>query len=579
MEKKKNALFGKMFAILQKIGRSLMIPVAILPAAGLLLGIGAGLQQHELITRLPFLGNHFIQYGALLMTQAGDIVFGNLPLLFAIGVAIGFANNGDGVGALAAVLGFLIMNVIAGIVSNAGAILSGIDTIRTALLLNTIPNMEFNSMDSIYKAGEYILQNNSQFSETLVKSATSIKGLTVGQLYGYTRVMGIPTLQTGVFGGIIAGLLGAAIFNKYYKIELPQFLGFFAGKRFVPIMTSVFAILLGLVLPFVWQPIQYLLTLCSNLANNGNTNISTFIFGIIERALIPFGLHHVFYSPFWYQFGEYTSDAGQIVNGDQRIWFAMYADGVKNFSSATYSGAGKFMTGKFVFMMFGLPAAALAMYHEAKDNKKKLVAGVLFSAALTSFLTGITEPIEFLFLFIAPVLYGLHVLLAGLSFMIMNMLQVRIGMTFSGGFIDYTLFGIFPGITGGFQTRWYLVPVVGVFYAVIYYFLFRFFIRKFNLKTPGREDDIDISPVGTTSKSKSEQAKAVLEALGGKENIKSLDACITRLRVTVADTKKVNDDELKKLGAKGVLKVGEEGVQAIFGTLSEILKDEIKTLL
>ena len=224
MEKKKNALFGKMFAILQKIGRSLMIPVAILPAAGLLLGIGAGLQQHELITRLPFLGNHFIQYGALLMTQAGDIVFGNLPLLFAIGVAIGFANNGDGVGALAAVLGFLIMNVIAGIVSNAGAILSGIDTIRTALLLNTIPNMEFNSMDSIYKAGEYILQNNSQFSETLVKSATSIKGLTVGQLYGYTRVMGIPTLQTGVFGGIIAGLLGAAIFNKYYKIELTQFL-------------------------------------------------------------------------------------------------------------------------------------------------------------------------------------------------------------------------------------------------------------------------------------------------------------------------------------------------------------------
>lgn len=579
MQKKKIDVFGKLFAVLQKIGRSLMIPVAILPAAGLLLGIGAGLQQESLIEKLPFLSNYFIQYGALLMSQAGDIVFGNLPLLFAIGVAIGFSNNGDGVGALAAVLGFLIMNVIAGIVSNAGNVLAGVDTIRTALTLNTIPQMEFSSMDSITKASDYILQNTAQFSPVLVNAATSVKGLTVGQLYGYTRIMGIPTLQTGVFGGIIAGLLGATIFNKYYKIELPQFLGFFAGKRFVPIMTSVFAILLGLALPFVWQPIQYLLTICSNLANNGNTNISTFIFGIIERALIPFGLHHVFYSPFWYQFGEYTNNAGQVVNGDQRIWFAMYSDGVKSFNSSTYTGAAKFLTGKFVFMMFGLPAAALAMYHEAKPHKKKLVAGVLFSAALTSFLTGITEPIEFLFLFIAPVLYAIHVLLAGLAFMIMNMLQVRIGMTFSGGFIDYTLFGILPNITGGFQTRWFLVPVVGIFYSVIYYLLFRFFIRKFNLKTPGREDDSEISTATAGSKSKSEQAKSVLAALGGKENIKNIDACITRLRVTVIDSKQVNDDELKKLGAKGVLKIGDEGVQAIFGTHSEILKDEIKTLL
>ena len=218
------------------------------------------------------------------------------------------------------------------------------------------------------------------------------------------------------------------------------------------------------------------------------------------------------------------------------------------------------------------------MYHEAKPGKKKLVAGVLFSAALTSFLTGITEPIEFLFLFIAPVLYGIHVVLAGLSFMIMNMLQVRIGMTFSGGFIDYTLFGILPGVSG-FQTKYYLVPIVGIFYALIYYFLFRFFIRKFNLKTPGREDDTDVSSANVISKTKSEQAKAVLEALGGKENIKNLDACITRLRVTVVDSKKVDDDELKRLGARGVLKVGDEGIQAIFGTHSEILKDEMKTLL
>ena len=524
MEKKKNDIFGRAFAVLQKIGRSLMIPVAILPAAGLLLGIGAGFQQKVLIEKVPFLGNHIIQYGADLMVLAGGIVFGNLPLLFAIGVAIGFSAGGDGVGALAAVLGFLIMNVIMGKVAGVTA-------------------------------------------ENIATSGGK-----------YTMVMGIPTLQTGVFGGIIAGLIGASMFNKYYKIELPQFLGFFAGKRFVPIATAVVSLIVGALMPIIWTPIQIGLLGLSNLANNGNTNVSTFIFGIIERALIPFGLHHVFYSPFWYQFGEYTTKTGQIVNGDQRIWFAMLQDGVQSFNSSTYNGAGKFLTGKFVFMMFGLPAAALAMYHEAKPGKKKLVAGVLFSAALTSFLTGITEPIEFLFLFIAPVLYGIHVLLAGLSFMIMNMLQVRIGMTFSGGFIDYTLFGILPGVSG-FQTKFYLVPIVGIFYALIYYFLFRFFIRKFNLKTPGREDDTDVSSANVISKTKSEQAKAVLEALGGKENIKNLDACITRLRVTVVDSKKVNDDELKRLGARGVLKVGDEGIQAIFGTHSEILKDEMKTLL
>ena len=524
MEKKKNDIFGKVFAVLQKIGRSLMIPVAILPAAGLLLGIGAGIQQKTLIEKVPFLGNHIIQYGADLMVLAGGVVFGNLPLLFAIGVAIGFSAGGDGVGALAAVLGFLIMNVIMGKVAGVTA-----DNIATS-------------------GGKYAM------------------------------VMGIPTLQTGVFGGIIAGLIGASMFNKYYKIELPQFLGFFAGKRFVPIATAVVSLVVGALMPVIWTPIQIGLLGLSNLANNGNTNVSTFIFGVIERSLIPFGLHHVFYSPFWYQFGEYKTTAGQVVNGDQRIWFAMLQDGVYSFNSPTYSGAGKFLTGKFVFMMFGLPAAALAMYHEAKPEKKKLVAGVLFSAALTSFLTGITEPIEFLFLFIAPVLYGIHVILAGLSFMIMNMLQVRIGMTFSGGFIDYTLFGILPGISG-FQTRYFLVPIVGIFYALIYYFLFRFFIRKFNLKTPGREDDTDVSSANTITKTKNEQAKAVLEALGGKENIKNLDACITRLRVTVKDSKKVNDDELKRLGARGVLKIGEEGVQAIFGTHSEILKDEMKTLL
>ncbi len=404
-------------------------------------------------------------------------------------------------------------------------------------------------------------------------------GLAAGDA-SYAMVLGIPTLQTGVFGGLIAGVIAAICYNKFYKTELPQFLGFFAGKRLVPIVTAIIAFLVGLAMPIIWQPVQTGLAHLSYLANevntnvstfifgvieralipfglhhifyapfwyqfgeytnkageivNGdNTNVSTFIFGVIERALIPFGLHHIFYAPFWYQFGEYTNKAGEIVNGDQAIWFAMLRDGVTNFSSATYQGAGKFLTGKFVFMMFGLPAAALAMYQEARpENKKivggilfsgaltafltgfltgkfvfmmfglpaaalamyqearpenkKIVGGILFSGALTAFLTGITEPLEFSFLFVAPILYGIHCIFAGLSFMLMNLFNVIIGMTFSGGFIDYIAFGVLPGTTG-FETNWYMVIIVGLCLSVIYYFGFRFAIRKFNLMTPGRE--------------------------------------------------------------------------------------------
>ena len=402
----------KAFAEIQKIGKALMTPVAILPAAGLFLAFGNKL-------------------GIPLMEQAGQIIFTNLPLLFAVGAAIGLV-GGDGVAALSAVVAILIMNTTMGIVSDAAA------------------------------------------------------GVAAGDM-AYGMVMGIPTLQTGVFGGLIAGIIAAVCYKKFYKTELPAFLGFFAGKRLVPIMTALLAFLVGLAMPVIWVPFQAGLAKLSYLANETNTNISTFIFGVIERSLIPFGLHHIFYAPFWYQFGEYTNAAGQVVSGDQAIWFAMLRDGVTNFTSATYSGAGKFLTGKYPFMMFGLPAAALAMYHEAKTENKKMVGGILFSAALTSFLTGITEPLEFSFLFVAPVLYGIHCIFAGLSFMLMNMFAVRIGMTFSGGLIDYIVFGVLPG-TSGFENHWYMVIIVGLVFSVIYYFGFRFAIRKFNLMTPGREE-------------------------------------------------------------------------------------------
>ena len=490
----------KAFAEIQKIGKALMTPVAILPAAGLFLAFGNKL-------------------GIPLMEQVGQIIFSNLPLLFAVGAAIGLV-GGDGVAALSAVVAILIMNTTMGIMSDAAA------------------------------------------------------GIAAGDS-AYGMVMGIPTLQTGVFGGLIAGIIAAVCYKKFYKTELPAFLGFFAGKRLVPITTAVLAFLVGLAMPIVWVPFQIGLAKLSFLANETNTNISTFVFGVIERALIPFGLHHIFYSPFWYQFGEYTNSAGQIINGDQAIWFAMLKDGVTNFTSATYQGAGKFLTGKYPFMMFGLPAAALAMYHEAKTENKKVVGGILFSAALTSFLTGITEPLEFSFLFVAPVLYGIHCIFAGLSFMLMNMFAVRIGMTFSGGLIDYIVFGVLPG-TSGFENHWYMVIIIGLVFSVIYYFGFRFAIRKFNLMTPGREETKEKKP--EIKIDGDELAVFVLNALGGRENLVSLDACITRLRVEVKDTGKVDDNELKKLGASGVLKVGANGVQAIFGSKAQFICNDLKSI-
>lgn len=504
----------KLFGVLQKVGKALMLPVALLPAAGILLGVSNALANPELIAKMPFLANDTFQLIVSIMEKSGGIIFSNLPLIFAVGVAVGLT-EGEGVAALAAIVGFLVMNTSMGIMAGATPELAGM-----------VPGIKANPM--------------------------------------YASVMGVPTLQTGVFGGIIMGVVSASLYKKFYKIELPQYLGFFAGKRFVPIVTAASAILIGLALAFIWPPIQNALLNFSRTVIEANITLAAFIFGVVERALIPFGLHHVFYNPFWYQFGEYVDKAGNLVMGDQSIFFAQLKDGVA-------FTAGTFMTGKYPFMMFGLPAAALAMVHTAKPEKKKYVAGIMASAALTSFLTGITEPIEFAFLFVAPGLFAVHCIFAGLSFAIMQLLGVHIGMTFSGGLIDFILFGVLPN-----RTPWYLVIVVGAVFAVIYYFGFRYLITKFDLKTPGREDDDEKST--NVVLNNSELAAGILEALGDKENIKSLDACITRLRVAVDDIEKVDQDKLKALGAAGVMVIG-NNIQAIYGPKSDTLKSEINEIM
>ncbi|CAH2715158.1 PTS system glucose-specific EIICBA component [Neobacillus rhizosphaerae] len=503
-------MFKKAFGVLQKVGKALMLPVALLPAAGILLALGAALKNPALLDLAPFLDNSAVDMVASVMKNAGDIVFGNLPLLFAVGVAVGLA-GGEGTAGLAAIIGYLIMNVTMGTVL-------GIDP------------KEINGTN-------------------------------------YVSVLGIPTLQTGVFGGIIVGITAASLYNKFFEIELPSYLGFFAGKRFVPIITAAVAILLGLVMLVIWPPIQTGLNAFSNNMVNANLTLSAFVFGVVERSLIPFGLHHIFYAPFWFEFGSYTDKAGQVIHGDQHIFMAQISDHVKNLT------AGTFMTGKFPFMMFGLPAAALAIYHEAKPEKKVFVGGLMASAALTSFLTGITEPIEFSFLFVAPLLFGIHAIFAGLSFMTMHLLNVKIGMTFSGGLIDYILFGLINP-----QTHAWLVIPVGIVFALIYYFGFRFAIRKFNLKTPGRELEEEENQAPTGKANSSDLAGNILEAMGGKENIAHLDACITRLRVSVNDIKNVDKGQLKKLGAAGVLEVG-NNIQAIFGPRSETIKGQMKDII
>ncbi|GGD20451.1 glucose-specific PTS transporter subunit IIBC [Pontibacillus salipaludis] len=500
-------MFKQAFGTLQKVGKALMLPVALLPAAGLLLGVGTAFQNETLLERLPALRADWFQMFAEVMASAGDIVFANLALLFAVGVAIGLA-GGEGAAGLAAIIGYLIMNVTMGTIEQV------------------TPKMAENSA-------------------------------------AYGQVLGIPTLQTGVFGGIIIGVIAALLYKRFFNIELPQYLGFFAGKRFVPIVTAFTSLFVGIAMVFIWPPIQDGLNAFSHLMLNQNRVISAFVFGLIERSLIPFGLHHIFYSPFWFEFGTYTTQAGEIVRGDQQIFFAQLKDNVE-------LTAGTFMTGKFPFMMFGLPAAALAIYHTAKPERKAVVGGIMASAALTSFLTGITEPLEFSFLFVAPLLFAVHAVFAGLSFMVMEILQVKIGMTFSGGLIDFLLFGVLQN-----KTDWWLVLPVGAVFAVIYYFGFRWAILKFNLATPGREDE---SEDDGDEIEVSEKPYNILEALGGEENITYLDACITRLRVSVEDKGKVDKDRLKKNGASGVMEVG-NNIQAIYGPASDSIRGQIQDII
>ncbi|ULG73276.1 glucose-specific PTS transporter subunit IIBC [Macrococcus brunensis] len=513
-------MFKMLFGQLQRIGKALMLPVAILPAAGILLAFGNAMHNDQLVQFAPWLKADFFVMLSGIMESAGQVIFDNLPLLFAIGTALGLA-AGDGVAGLAALVGYLIMNATMGKIKGI-----------------TIDNIYS------YAAGAKVLGQSAKEP-------------------AHALILGIPTLQTGVFGGIIIGAVAAWCYNKFYNITLPAFLGFFAGKRFVPIITSVMAILTGIILSIIWPPIQTGLNELSQFLLDKNLVLTTFIFGIIERALIPFGLHHIFYAPFWFEFGQYTNAAGNIVRGDQSIWMAQMKDGVP-------FTAGMFTTGKYPFMMFGLPAAAFAIYRQARPERKKVVGGLMLSAALTSFLTGITEPLEFSFLFVAPILYAIHVLLAGTSFLVMHLLHVKIGMTFSGGFIDYTLFGLLNWD----RTNALLVIPVGLVYAVIYYFLFTFAIKKFNLKTPGREVEETTSKASTAG----ELPFHVLDAMGGRENIKHLDACITRLRVEVKDKSKVDTNELKALGAAGVLEVG-NNMQAIFGPKSDQIKHDMARIM
>ncbi|WYL36122.1 glucose-specific PTS transporter subunit IIBC [Staphylococcus aureus] len=497
----------KLFGQLQRIGKALMLPVAILPAAGLLLAIGTAIQGEALQHYLPFIQNGGVQNVAKLMTAAGSIIFENLPMIFALGVAIGLA-GGDGVAAIAAFVGYIIMNKTMG-----------------------------------------------DFLQVTPKNVTDPAS-------GYASILGIPTLQTGVFGGIIIGALAAWCYNKFYNINLPSYLGFFAGKRFVPIMMATTSFILAFPMALIWPTIQSGLNAFSTGLLDSNTGVAVFLFGFIKRLLIPFGLHHIFHAPFWFEFGSWKNAAGEIIHGDQRIFIEQIREGA-------HLTAGKFMQGEFPVMMFGLPAAALAIYHTAKPENKKVVAGLMGSAALTSFLTGITEPLEFSFLFVAPLLFFIHAVLDGLSFLTLYLLDVHLGYTFSGGFIDYVLLGVLPN-----KTQWWLVIPVGLVYAVIYYFVFRFLIVKLKYKTPGRED----KQSQAVTASATELPYAVLEAMGGKANIKHLDACITRLRVEVNDKFKVDVPGLKDLGASGVLEVG-NNMQAIFGPKSDQIKHEMQQIM
>ena len=527
----------KIFGVLQRVGRSFMLPIALLPVAGLLLGIGSSFTNATTIETYH-LGKFIYEGGVLytildIMSKTGSAVFDNLALLFAMGVAIGMAKKEKEVAALSGAIAYIVMNTT-------------ISALITA------------------KGGVEAMAENST-----------------------TSVLGITTLQMGVFGGILVGLGVAALHNKFYKTELPQVLSFFGGTRFVPIVSTVTYLIVGIIMFYLWPIVQLGISKLGVLVLNSGY-AGTWIYGILERALIPFGLHHVFYMPFWQtELGGSMMIDGNMVAGAQNIFFAELASKSTEVFSVS---ATRFMAGKFPFMIFGLPAAAFAMYKTARPEKKKVVGSLLLSAALTSMITGITEPLEFTFLFVAPLMYAVHCVLAGLSYMLMHILNVGVGMTFSGGLIDMTLFGI---LQGNAKTHWIWIVVVGLIYAVVYYFVFYFMITKMNLKTPGREPD-DVEPklyrrsdvneakaakVTSTDKRASDVVSAtILKGLGGKDNLSDVDCCATRLRVTVNDASKVMDDMLKASGASGVIHKG-NGVQVIYGPKVSVIKSDLEDFI
>ena len=525
----------KIFGVLQRVGRSFMLPIALLPVAGLLLGIGSSFTNETMLAAYGL--NSVIHPGTLIytildvMSQTGSAVFNNLALLFAMGVAIGMARKEKEVAALSGAVAYIIMN--------------------TAI-------------------------------QAMINAAGGVEAMPANST---TTMLGITTLQMGVFGGIVVGLGVAALHNKFYKIELPQVLAFFGGTRFVPIISSIVYLVVGIAMFYIWPVVQ------SGIAALGALVLAsgyagTFIYGLLERALIPFGLHHVFYMPFWQTaVGGTAIIDGTTVTGAQNIFFAELASKATTVFSVS---ATRFMAGKFPFMMFGLPGAALAMYQCAKPEKKKAAGGLLLSAALTAFLTGITEPLEFTFIFVALPMYAVHCVLAGLSFMLMHILNVGVGMTFSGGLIDLVLFGV---MQGNAKTHWVWVVVVGAVYFVLYYIIFRFMISKFNYKTPGRDDAEEVklytradvnarnAASGSTAPAGNDPVSAlIVEGLGGAANLSDVDCCATRLRCTVKDAALVKQDVLKASGASGVICKG-NGVQVVYGPKVAVIKAKLEDYL
>ena len=538
----------KIFGVLQRVGRSFMLPIAVLPVAGLLLGIGSSFTNETTIATYGLqgiLGNGTVLHALLMiMSKAGNVIFDNLPIIFAVGVAIGMAKAEKEVAALSAMISFFVMHA----------------SINAVLLL----------------AGK-VLADGTIAPDVLEGTIAS--------------VCGIQTLQMGVFGGILVGLGVAALHNRFYKIELPNALSFFGGSRFVPIISTVTYVGIGILMYFIWPAVQNGIFALGGLVT-GTGYFGTLIFGIIKRALIPFGLHHVFYMPFWQTaVGGTMMVDGNLIQGGQNIFFAQLASSdVTHFSA----DATRYFSGEFIFMIFGLPGAALAMYRCAKPEKKKAAGGLLLSAALACMFTGITEPIEFSFLFVAPMLFAVQVILAGSAYMVAHILNIAVGLTFSGGLLDLVIFGV---LQGNAKTSWLRIIPAGIVYFLLYYVLFSFLIKKFDLKTPGREDDdeetklytkADVNARRTEAKegescsqaenSKDSRSAAIAMGMGGRNNITSVDCCATRLRCSIADSSLVDEKLLKSTGAVGVIVKG-QGIQIIYGPQVTVIKSELEAYL